>query len=168
MFDRNSDECRPKELTGRTVFFCLVVFFAIVSGVNAVMITAAVSTFGGVETANAYQAGLAYANEEAAAQAQHTRRWHVNARLRSEPSGVTAVELLARDKNDRPLAGLEAKVSLVHPADSRFDHIIAMQETGAGRFHGTTTPAQGQWDLVIELLRDGERLFRSKERVILR
>jgi nitrogen fixation protein FixH len=168
MFDRRSDESRPKELTGQTVFFCLVAFFAVVTGVNAVMITAAVSTFGGVETANAYQAGLAYASEEAAARAQQARRWHVNARLHSGPTGVTAVELFARDKDDRPLDGLEAKVSLVHPADRRFDHIIAMQRAGVGRFHGTTTPAPGQWDLVIELLRDGERLFRSKERVILR
>ncbi len=44
----------PKEpaerVTGRMVLICLVAFFAVVAGVNAVMIAAAVSTFGGVET----------------------------------------------------------------------------------------------------------------------
>jgi nitrogen fixation protein FixH len=43
-----------------------------------------------------------------------------------------------------------------------------MQATAPGRFSGVVTPSPGQWDLVIELSRDGERLFRSKERVILR
>ena len=49
------------------VLICLVAFFAVVAGVNAVMIRAAVSTFGGVETDSAYQAGLAFAREIAAA-----------------------------------------------------------------------------------------------------
>ena len=46
-------------LTGRIVFVCLVLFFATIAAVNAIMIRAATVTFGGVETANAYQAGLA-------------------------------------------------------------------------------------------------------------
>ena len=37
-----------------------------------------------------------------------------------------------------------------------------------GRFSGVVTPSPGQRDLVIELSREGERLFRSKERIILR
>ena len=44
---------RPKEVTGRMVLACLLAFFAVVAGVNALMIRAAVSTFGGVETENA-------------------------------------------------------------------------------------------------------------------
>ena len=52
------------------VLICLVAFFAVVAGVNGIMIRAAVSTFGGVETGNAYQAGLAFAQEIAAVEAQ--------------------------------------------------------------------------------------------------
>ena len=37
---------------------------------NAIMIRAAITTFGGVETGSAYQAGLAFKHETAAAQAQ--------------------------------------------------------------------------------------------------
>ena len=72
---------RPKELTGRMVLFCLVAFFAVVAGVNAIMIRAAVSTFGGVETANAYQAGLAFAREIAEAAAQDALHWQVKAKV---------------------------------------------------------------------------------------
>ncbi len=68
-------------MTGRTVLICLVGFFAVVAGVNAVMIRAAVSTFGGVETANAYQAGLAFAREIAAAEAQDALHWQVRAKV---------------------------------------------------------------------------------------
>jgi nitrogen fixation protein FixH len=168
MSRHSSRERRPKELTGRMVLLCLIAFFAIVAGVNAVMITAAISTFGGVETANAYQAGLAFATEEAAARAQEARQWRVNASLQRGSNGIAAIELSARDKNGWPLAELDASVSLIHPADRRLDHIVAMQADGVGRFQGAANAAPGQWDLVIELSRDGERLFRSKERVILR
>ena len=40
---------------------------------NVVMIRAAISTFGGVETAKPYQAGLAFKREIAAARAQEAR-----------------------------------------------------------------------------------------------
>jgi nitrogen fixation protein FixH len=162
------DGRRPREVTGRTVLFYLVGFFAVVTAVNAAMMTAAVTTFSGVETANSYQAGVTFAREEAAADAQQARHWRVNAALRPQADGTTKVELSTRDSADRPLTALQANVLLIHPTDRRLDHPVAMHADGSGRFHGSTAPAAGQWDLVIELARDGERLFRSKERVILR
>jgi len=163
----SGDDSKP-ELTGRTVLLCLLAFFAVVGGVNAVMVVAAVSTFGGVETKNAYQAGLAFAKEEEAAQAQDSRHWLVRASLRHQPNGETAVELIAHDNSDRPLGGLEASVSFTHPTDSRLDHVVAMRGAGSGRYEGTSNPEPGQWDLVIELFRDRARVFRSKERISLR
>src|SRR3954468_20640724 len=55
----------PKQVTGRIVFSCFASFFAVVAAVNAVMVWAAVRTFGGVETESSYQAGLAFAREAA-------------------------------------------------------------------------------------------------------
>ena len=159
---------RPRELTGRTVLLCLVAFFAVVASVNAVMMTAAVTTFSGVETKNAYQAGVAFAREEAAAEAQESRHWRINSSLRHEANGLTQVELSAQDRAGLPLAGLEAAVSLLHPNDRRLDRPVPMQANTPGRFSGAVMPSPGQWDLVIELSHDGERLFRSKERIILR
>jgi nitrogen fixation protein FixH len=150
------------------VLLCLVAFFAVVAAVNAVMMTAAVTTFSGVETKNAYQAGVTFAREEAAAEAQESRHWRVNSSLRHEANGLTQVELSAQDRGGRPLAGLEAIVSLIHPSDRRLDRPVPMQANAPGNFRGAVTPSPGQWDLVIELSRDGERLFRSKERIILR
>jgi nitrogen fixation protein FixH len=148
--------------------FCLVTFFAVVAGVNAIMMTFAVTTFGGVETKSSYQAGVQFAREEAAAEAQQTRHWQVTATLRPKINGLTEVELLARDATGQPLPGLDPTVALSHPTNRRLDRLVPMHADGNGRFHGAVEPQPGQWDLVIELARDGERMFRSRERVILR
>jgi nitrogen fixation protein FixH len=145
-----------------------VAFFAVVAAVNAVMMIFAVTTFSGVETANSYQAGVAFAREAAAAGAQEARHWRVNAALTPMAGTPTQIELSAKDAADRPLTGLEANITLIHPNDRRRDRSVAMQSDGPGRFRGGLATLPGQWDLVIELSRGGERLFRSRERIILR
>jgi nitrogen fixation protein FixH len=156
---------QPKEVTGRTVLVCLLAFFGVVAGANAVMIRAATSTFGGVETESSYQAGRAFAREISAAHAQEARHWDVAARIKPAQGEKSEVEVVARDAAGAPLTNLTATAQLIHPTDRRFDHVVAMTERAPGQFAGTVEPAQGQWDLVIELGRDGERLFRSKNRI---
>jgi len=157
---------QPHPLTGRTVLFCLLGFFGTVALANAIMVRAAVSTFGGVETSSSYQAGLAFARNAAAARAQDDLHWQVKADVR--PSGeAIVVEIDARDATGRPLTGLEASVMLHHRTDRRADQTISVGEGSAGRFRGTGTRFAGQRDLLIELSRGGERLFRSQNRVIL-
>ena len=46
--------------------------------------------------------------------------------------------------------------------------ISPMTQDAPGHFSGVTEAALGQWDVVIELSRDGDRLFRSKNRIVLR
>jgi nitrogen fixation protein FixH len=158
---------RRKEVTGWTVFVCLVAFFAVVAGVNAIMIRAAVSTFGGVETESSYKAGLAFSRELAAAKAQDSRHWDVRAVVTPGQTG-RLIEVTARDADGRLLAGLTALARFSHPADRRADMVLDMLEAGSGRFVAMAEPAAGQWDLVIELLRDGERVFRSRSRVVIK
>ena len=162
------DGCRTKEVTGRTVLVWLVAFFAIVGIVNVAMIRAAVSTYGGLETESSYQAGLAFARETADARTQDALRWRVDAHLSPTRDGVTTLIIAARDADGRPLAGLVATARLVHPADQRDDHALVLRETRPGEFSGVARAAGGQWDLVLELARDGARVFRSKNRVMLR
>jgi nitrogen fixation protein FixH len=152
------------QVTGRMVFAGLVAFFAIVIGVNGIMTYAAISTFGGVETESSYRAGLAFAREAATATAQDARHWSVTAKAAIE-GDATVVEVTARDATGQPLTNLAATASLVHPTDRRADHAVPLVSQGAGRFRGTSAASAGQWDLVIELSRDDERLFRSKNRV---
>jgi nitrogen fixation protein FixH len=167
--DRTQDgECRQWKVTGRTVLACLGAFFAVVVGVNAIMVHAAVSTFGGVETASSYQAGLAFARESDAARAQDALRWRVAARLSAASAESTRIDIAATDAANRPLSGLVARARLSHPTDKRADHTLALSESSPGHFIGKTAQVRGQWDLVIELLRDGERVFRSRNRLVVR
>jgi nitrogen fixation protein FixH len=158
---------RPRELTGRTVLICLVAFFAVVAGVNGIMVRAAVSTFGGVETQSSYRAGLLFASELAASHAQDARNWKVRASIVHERA-ARRVEITARDAEGRPLTGLTAVIRLAHPADRRADRLVETAELSPGRFSGAVDAVQGQWDLAIELMRGEERVFRSKSRVFLK
>ena len=160
-------DAKPKELTGRTVLFSLIAFFGVVAAVNAIMVTAAVKTFGGVETESSYKAGLAFAREIAAAGAQDARHWRVRANV-VRAGAEAKIEILANDAGDQPLRDIVALVRLAHPTDRRLDQTVEMTAEGAGHFRGTAAFAAGQWDLVIDLDRGGERMFRSRNRVILR
>jgi nitrogen fixation protein FixH len=161
----NACASNGRPLTGGVVLLCLIGFFTVISIANGIMIRAAVTTFGGVETSSSYQAGLAYARESAAAQAQDALRWQVKAAVQPAAAG-TSVEITARDAEGAPLSGLQASVVLSHPTDRRADRTVALHEEAPGRFRGTVDRIAGQWDVVIELSRD-KRLFRSRNRVVL-
>ena len=134
-------DAAPREVTGRTVLLCLLGFFGLVAAMNAVLIRAAVSTFGGVETQNAYQAGLNFAREIAAAEAQEALHWQVKATVSTGPD-ATAVEIVARDAQGQSLTGLEASAQLVHPTDRRFDVAVPLDERASGMFGGRSRPGQ--------------------------
>ena len=157
---------RRRPLTGRTVLICLVAFFGVVSLANAIMIRAALTTFSGVETGSAYQAGQNFKHETEVARAQEERHWQVRANVRPA-DGRTLVEIDARDAAGLPLAGLEATVQLQHPTDRRADQTVGVNEDTSGHFRGTAMPLAGQWDVLIDLSRGGERVFRSRNRVVL-
>ncbi len=157
----------PRGWTGWTILFALLGFFGVIFAVNGVMIYEALSTLSGVDTDSAYQAGLMYEQAVATAKAQDARRWRVDAKLTPSSDGER-LDVNARDATGRPLGGMQASVVFERPTDRRLDRSVVLIEDAAGRFHGDADVAAGQWDLVIELTRHGEQLFRSKNRVILK
>lgn len=156
----------PKEVTGRMVLLCLVGFFFVVVGINAVMVRVAVSTFGGVETDSSYKAGLAFAKEAQAAHAQDALNWNVRASVIPR-TDRQQIEVVARDAGGRGVSDVTALARLSHPTDRRADLVIDLHETSPGHYVGAAAPTAGQWDLVIDLVRNGERLFRSKGRLMI-
>jgi nitrogen fixation protein FixH len=156
-------------VTGRLVLATIVTFFAVIIGVNVVMAFFAVRTFGGVETASSYQAGLTFRAEEETAQRQDSRGWTVDARLGSlAGDGLRTLDVDLVDAEKAPVAGLAADVRLLHPTDSRLDRTVTISETAPGRFSGIVDAPRGQWNLRLDFSRDGERLFRSTSRIALR
>ncbi|MFK8253693.1 FixH family protein [Ancylobacter terrae] len=150
-------------LTGRAVLACFLGFFAVVFTANFFLVRFALSSFGGVETESSYQAGLVFKQEEAAAAEQAARHWQVSAHV--EPG---TVRIAALDAQGLPLAGLDARVRLHHPTDRRLDETLDPRPGAAGVWVARTDVPPGQWDLVIELSRDGARQFRSTNRILVK
>ena len=168
-FSPASDEtqAQPRQITGLLVLGFMLAFFAIIVGVNAFMVHAALTTFGGVETASSYQAGQTFEREVALAKLQDAQHWQVDAKVTRAAAGTTRLDITAQDGSGAPVGDVTASAQFTRPTDRRLDHAIAVRQTGPGHFVGNAELAAGQWDVLIELSRQGERLFRSKNRVIL-
>lgn len=159
---------RPKPLTGRAVLGCLLAFFGVVVGMNAVMMGLAIGTMPGLETGKPYQAGIGYNAEIAAARAQEARRWKIVSHIDRDPDGRAVVKVEARASDDTPLTRLALTVRFARPTDQRADRIIVLSEYESGSYFGEATDvAPGVWDIEFDADRGPERMFRSRNRVTL-
>jgi nitrogen fixation protein FixH len=158
----------PKPLTGRTVLVMLVAFFGVVIAVNVTMMKLAIATLPGTEVDSAYSASLAYEKEIAAAHDQDARDWKVDAHVERSGQGGATLRVEARDRNGQPMSGLKFSGRFERPTDRRADLPVVLAEVGIGIYRGSAEAlAPGQWDLVLEGLSAGQRLFLSKNRVLL-
>ena len=157
-----------KLLTGRKVLFMMVVFFGVVIGVNMIMMRLAIQTLPGTEVDSAYSASLGYEKEIAAARDQNARNWHIEAHVERSGQGGATLQVEARDHDGRPMSGLKFQGRFERPTDRRADLPVALAEVGIGIYRGNALAiAAGQWDLVLEGVSAGQRLFLSKNRVLL-
>ena len=147
----------------------ILAFFAVIFAVNGVLVHEALSTFGGVDTESSYKAGQLFEREVANARAQQGRHWQIDAKVTRAADGTAVLDIVARDAGGVPLAGMTASAAFERPTDRRLDRAVAVNEIGSGHFRGgAANMAAGQWDLVIELARQGARQFRSVNRIVLR
>jgi nitrogen fixation protein FixH len=168
MHETGLDRTGPRQVTGRMVLVMMVAFFAVVVGVNAFMAHEALSTFSGVDADSAYKAGQKFEQEVAAAEAQDAEHWQVDVKVTPAPGGAVRLDVAARDAAGKPLSGLSATAVFARPTDRRLDRNMPVAEDAPGYFHGNDVVAAGQWDLILEFSREGDRLFRSKNRVIVK
>jgi nitrogen fixation protein FixH len=149
------------------VFLMMVAFFGVVIGVNLLMMRLAIQTLPGTEVDSAYSASLAYQKEIATAQAQSARNWKVDAHVERNKGGAT-LQVEARDKDGQPMSGLTFQGRFERPTDRRADLPVTLAEVGIGIYRGSAEAiAPGQWDLVLEGVAAGQRLFLSRNRVML-
>jgi nitrogen fixation protein FixH len=146
----------------------LIAFFGVVVGVNLVMMRLAIQTLPGTEVDSAYSASLAYEKEIATAREQTARNWKVDAHVERSGEGGATLQVDARDHNGRPMTGLKFQGRFERPTDRRADLPVALAEVGIGIYRGSAPAiASGQWDLVLEGVAAGQRMFLSRNRVLL-
>jgi nitrogen fixation protein FixH len=150
------------------VLISLLAFFAVVIGVNVVMMTLAISTMPGTEVESPYLAGIRYNAEISAARAQADRGWRMTSHIARDAGGRAVVTVEARDRSGTPLAGLAMSARLARPTDFRADHAITLTERSRGTYFGETADVvAGIWDLELEADRGADRMFLSKNRISL-
>jgi nitrogen fixation protein FixH len=150
------------------VLFILLAFFGVVFGVNLTMMRLAIQTLPGTEVDSAYSASLAYEKEIAAARDQNARNWKVDAHVERGGQGGATLQVEAHDSDGQPMSGLKFEGRFERPTDRRADLPVVLAEVGNGIYRGSApTIAPGQWDLVLEGVAAGQRMFLSKNRVLL-
>jgi len=146
----------------------LLAFFGVVLGANGLLVHKALSTFGGVETDSSYRAGQLFERDVAMARAQDAQHWRVEASVTPAADGSALLAIVAHDGTGLAVAGIDATATFERPTDRRLDRSVAVSEDAPGHFRGSAAISPGQWDLVIELTRQGERQFRSRNRIVWR
>jgi nitrogen fixation protein FixH len=163
-----ADLAQKPVLTGRKVLFMFAAFFGTIASADAILITSAVRSWSGAETTSAYKAGQLYNSEIALAQAQDARGWALASEAARQADGSVRVSVAAKDRLGAPLTRRAVTATLQRPTDKRADRTVELGEGAAGSYAALLFDlAPGQWDLVVDVVEEGERAFRRKTRVVL-
>ena len=155
----------PRPLTGRRVLAIALAAFAVVVGVNAVMVTLALNSFSGVETEDAYRKGLQYDETLARAEAQRQLGWHLAWSLTAADGGHI-LEVRLKDAKDLPMRGLSLRAELRRPTNDGEDISLDLAPTGDGIYRSDgTSLGSGNWNLTLRVERRGETVFRRDDRI---
>ena len=113
------------------VLLIFIGFFATIFLVNGIMVYEALSTFGGLETPDAYRKGLAYNQRIAEGEAQEQRGWRDKPRLRSRDAAGTR---RLTEPAGAGVPGLVIAGEIGRPATDRFDRKLEFTQTGPGTY----------------------------------
>ncbi|MEM6682785.1 MAG: FixH family protein [Pseudomonadota bacterium] len=117
-------------MSGRTVLFALVGFFAVVIGVNALMATLAIGTFDGAVEDDAYRSGLDFNDRIASAKAQADMGWTASVNLTPDRE----IEVFLKDAQSSPLARAQLTGLLWRQTARNMDAPLSFQEREPGQY----------------------------------
>ena len=160
-------EVTGRTLTGRKVLLILMAFFGTVFLVNGLMLHYAIVTFPGVVESDAYEHGLAWDKDISAARQQEALGWKVTGAFARKTDGQAEVSFIVHDRTGTAVTGLAVTCSLEFPADRLHDHQLTLAEVAQGEYRGIVAAREGGWKLGIDAERNGERVFRTRNRVTL-
>jgi len=138
--------------------------FVVVVAVNAGMVTAAFSTFTGLDTANHYRRGLSY-NKALKAEAEQRRRgWKASLRFVQTDNRKGRLVASFADRNGTGLLSLDVAARIVRPTNARSDFTTVLKPLGDGRYAADIDfPLAGQWRAEV-LARQGTARHRLDQR----
>lgn len=138
-----------KPFTGRKMLFTMLAFFGVITAVNAVMITFAVSGFGGLVTPNSYVASQQFERDRAVLKTQAIHRWRIESRAATTGAGPSAVLLTIADESGAPLDAPTLEGWIGRPTHGRVDQAVAFTAVAPGLFRSHETFPRGAWRLTL-------------------
>jgi nitrogen fixation protein FixH len=156
-----------RKVTGRTVLIWLGGFFFVMLVANIFFVYFALSSFPGVVTDRAYEAGQAYNRDIAASRAQSELNWNVSGNVTRGDDGIARIEVSALDAAGNPLTGLSVEATLQRPASPEPARQLVLSEGELGRYAAQAEDvAPGRWILQLDASSGSEgETFRSQNRV---
>lgn len=150
------------ERKSRWIPWVFVGGMAVVVGVNAVLVTSAVSTFTGTTVGRSYDKGRAYNHVLEEARRQDALGWTAQV-TRPRPD---ALLVAVADRDGTSVTGL-LEAALLRPLDG--ERVPLPPATGAGRFTLALPEGlrAGQWELRARLLAPDQRHMDIRHRMVL-
>ncbi len=154
-----------KEITGRHVLVLMLAFFGVIIATDAYLVYKAVSTFGGIETKDAYRKGVSYNERIANERTQEALGWTKEVRLEKDE-----LRIAVRDKDHKGVEGLQISALFGRPATNTEDRTLALTQIGSGEYMATVGDiAPGNWVAALEarepLSGSGAIVYQSKVRL---
>lgn len=155
-------------LSGRHVLGAMLAFFAVIIVADAIMIYKAVSTFGGLDNANAYRDGLAYNARIVRAERQSALGWSEDMEILPDPARLR-VSLAGTDGMPPAPARLEAVLG--RPATNRSDTPLQLVQVGPGVFEAPLSRdlEPGAWIATVRAFESdatgAEPIFQARRRL---
>lgn len=144
----------PDVRRSRWIPWVFVGGFGVVIAVNAVLITAAVSTFTGTTTVGAYDRGRGYGAVLAEAERQRALGWRAAVTRVGD-----AVQLAVRQPDGAPLPADAAVTGFLQRPLERATVPLAFHPTAPGGWRAVAeAPAPGLWEAVLTVRRGEDRL----------
>ena len=165
-------EPRPRsqsrsEITGRKVFAVVAAFFLIIFAANILLAWLALDSWPGLETKSSYEAGRVYQREIDASRQQASRNWRVKVHLERRDDGLL-IRLEARDRDGAPVTGIGFAARFARPTTTRKDRSVTLSETEPGIYRGVVSAIEaGTWTVILEADNGSERLYRSRNRIVI-
>lgn len=154
------------QIRGRWIPWLFVGLFLLVLAVNGVMIWYALSSWTGLAANEAYDQGLTYNRNLAAAARQAQLGWRPQLTVRTDGDGAE-VELAVVDAETRPVTDATVVVDFERPTFEGADFAVTLGAFAPGRYRARMVPPQsGVWNLHATIRR-GEDLFVHEQRIVL-
>ncbi len=118
-----------KPITGKTVFWIMFAFFAVIIVVNLIMVTLAVKTFRGEDETKSYLQGLNYNDTLQQRREQDQLGWRADLKINDHAIILTIV-----DADHDPVEALTVTGLLKHPAETDLDVKLSFDQDGDGRY----------------------------------